>query len=71
MNICNLAELGTGNLSLLLSLIMMYLCKAKTKFPCAAAYSPRQYYGSSQTSLASEKFHHDIRFEKVWKERCF
>ena len=65
MNICNLTKLGTGNPSLSLSL-MIYLRKAKTKFLCAA-YSSKQYYSSSQTSVLTTgkaKFHYDMRFEK-------
>ena len=61
MNICNLTELGIGNPSLSVCLIMIYLHKAKTEFLCAA-YSLRQYYNSSQ--MASEKFHYDMRFKK-------
>ena len=61
MNICNLTELGIGNPSLSVCLMMIYLRKAKIKFLCAA-YSPRQYYSSSQ--MASEKFHYDARFKK-------
>ena len=72
--ICNPTELGIGNPSLSVSLIMIYFIrKAKTKFLCAA-YSPRQYYSSSQTSVLSTgnlglgevSLSHEVR-----KERCF
>ena len=62
MNICNLTELDTVNLSLSLSLIMIYLCKAKQNFPCAA-YSPRQYYSSGQTCV--------LTIGKAWLLRSF
>ena len=48
MNICNLAEMGTGNASLQLCLVIIY---AKPKQFLCAAYSPREYYSSSQASV--------------------
>ena len=75
MNICYLTKLGTGNPSLSLCLILIYIIrKAKTKRLCAA-YSPRQYYSSSQTSVlvTSGKawlLRSSLR-RKVWKERYF
>ena len=43
-----LAEMGTGNASLQLCLVIIY---AKPKQFLCAAYSPREYYGSSQASV--------------------
>ena len=63
MNICNLNELDTGNPNLSLSLILIYLRKTKAKFLCAA-YSPRQYYSSSQTSVL-------VTTGKAWLLRSF
>ena len=73
MNICS--EMGTGNPSLRLSHIIIYLRKAQTQSQnkisvcCIFAQGVLQFKsnlcsGNHRQSLDSEKFHYDIRFKK-------
>ena len=61
MNICYVTELGIGNPSRSVCLNDLFT-KAKTEF-LFAAYSPRQYYSSSQTFV--------LTTGKAWLLRSF